>query len=120
MTDFGDELRRLLAECGVSLTAAARRAECSKGYLSNAANGRKPLTPTVAAGLDRLFGTGRHIRCLRPAPATRRHQAGKRLPAACCRRGQRDGGRRYPQRGTGPYAGGPQRLRERREDRERC
>src|SRR6266487_392648 len=58
MTDFGGELRRLLAERGISLTAAAREAGCSKGYLSNAANGRKPLTPRVAAGLDRLFGTG--------------------------------------------------------------
>jgi hypothetical protein len=57
MTDFGDELRRILAERGISLSAAARGAGCSKGYLSNAANGRKPLTPRVAAGLDRLFGT---------------------------------------------------------------
>jgi hypothetical protein len=57
MTDFGGELRRLLAERGISLTAAAREAGCSKGYLSNAANGRKPLTPRVAAGLDRLFCT---------------------------------------------------------------
>src|SRR5947199_10388626 len=58
MTDFGDELRRFLAERGISLSAADREAGCSKGYLSNAANGRKPLTPRVAAGLDRLFGTG--------------------------------------------------------------
>src|SRR5713101_2930629 len=56
MTDFGGELHRLLAERGISLSAAAREAGCSKGYLSNAANGRKPLTPRVAAGLDRLFG----------------------------------------------------------------
>ena len=57
MTDFGGELRRILAERGISLSTAAREAGCSKGYLSNAANGRKPLTPRVAAGLDRLFGT---------------------------------------------------------------
>src|SRR5215472_4317614 len=57
MTGFGEELHRLLAERGISLSAAARGAGCSKGYLSNAANGRKPLTPRVAAGLDRLFGT---------------------------------------------------------------
>jgi transcriptional regulator with XRE-family HTH domain len=57
MTDFGDELHRILAERGISLSAAAREAGCSKGYLSNAANGRKALTPRVAAGLDRLFGT---------------------------------------------------------------
>ena len=58
MTEFGDELRRLLAQRGISLSAAAREAGCSKGYLSNAANGRKALTPRVAAGLDQLFGTG--------------------------------------------------------------
>jgi Helix-turn-helix domain len=57
VTDFGSELRRILAEHGISLSTAAREAGCSKGYLSNAANGRKPLTPRVAAGLDRLFGT---------------------------------------------------------------
>jgi transcriptional regulator with XRE-family HTH domain len=57
VTDFGGELRRILAERGISLSTAAREAGCSKGYLSNAANGRKPLTPRVAAGLDRLFGT---------------------------------------------------------------
>jgi transcriptional regulator with XRE-family HTH domain len=58
MTDLGDELRRLLAERQMSLSGAARQAGCSKGYLSNVAQGRKPLTPRVAAGLDRLFGTG--------------------------------------------------------------
>ena len=58
MTDLGDELRRLLAEHGMSLSKAALQAGCSKGYLSNVAQGRKTLTPRVAAGLDRLFGTG--------------------------------------------------------------
>jgi tetratricopeptide (TPR) repeat protein len=58
MTDLGDELRRLLAEREMSLSNAARQAGCSKGYLSNVAQGRKPLTPRVAGGLDRLFGTG--------------------------------------------------------------
>jgi transcriptional regulator with XRE-family HTH domain len=57
MTEFGDELHRILAQRGISLSAAARGAGCSKGYLSNAANGRKAITPRVAAGLDRLFGT---------------------------------------------------------------
>jgi transcriptional regulator with XRE-family HTH domain len=73
MTDFGDELRRLLAERGISLSAAAREAGCSKGYLSNAANGRKLLTPRVAAGLDRFFGTGDRFAAyamLRPPDST--------------------------------------------------
>lgn len=58
MTNFGDELRRLLEERRLSLREAARRAGCSAGYLSNAAHGRKPLTPSVAARLDRVLGTG--------------------------------------------------------------
>ncbi len=58
MTDFGEELHRLLAERHVSLREAARRAGCSAGYLSNVATGRKPLTPSLAASLDRAFGTG--------------------------------------------------------------
>src|SRR6202035_2651476 len=58
MTDFGDELHRLLAERHISLREAARQAGCSAGYLSNVASGRKPLTPSLAASLDRAFGTG--------------------------------------------------------------
>jgi transcriptional regulator with XRE-family HTH domain len=58
MTDFGDELYRLLAERRLSLREAARRAGCSAGYLSNVAHGRKPLTPSVAVRLDRLLDTG--------------------------------------------------------------
>ena len=57
MTDFGDELHRLLAEHHVSLREAARRAGCSAGYLSNVAIGRKPLTPSLAVSLDRAFNT---------------------------------------------------------------
>lgn len=58
MTDFGDELHRLLGERGISLREAARQAGCSPGYLSNVAKGRKPLTPSLAARLDQVLGTG--------------------------------------------------------------
>ena len=58
MTDFGGELRRLLAERGISLRNIARQVECSPGYLSNVASGRKPLTPSLAIRLDRVLGTG--------------------------------------------------------------
>ena len=76
MTDLGDELRRLLAEREMSLSKAARQAGCSKGYLSNVAQGRKPLTPRVAAGLDRLFGTGDKFAAHALNPGTRRPLAG--------------------------------------------
>jgi transcriptional regulator with XRE-family HTH domain len=58
MTDFGEELRRLLAERSISLRNIARQVECSPGYLSNVASGRKPLTPSLAVRLDRVLGTG--------------------------------------------------------------
>jgi len=58
LTDCGRELHRLLEERRLSLREAARRAGCSPGYLSNVAHGRKPLTPSVAARLDRVLGTG--------------------------------------------------------------
>jgi transcriptional regulator with XRE-family HTH domain len=58
MTDFGEELHRLLAERGISLRNIARQVECSPGYLSNVASGRKPLTPSLATRLDRALGTG--------------------------------------------------------------
>lgn len=58
MADLGDQLRRSIAERGLSVRATARHADCSPGYLSNVMHGRKPLTPSVAARLDRVLNTG--------------------------------------------------------------
>lgn len=71
MTDFGHELRQLLADRRMSLREAARLAGCSPGYLSNVAHGRKPLTPSLASRLDRVLGTGGKLvaRALNPAPS---------------------------------------------------
>lgn len=56
MTSFGDELRRFLAERGMTLREAARRAHCDSGYLSKIARGeRPPPGPALAAALDRLL-----------------------------------------------------------------
>ncbi len=56
MTAFGDELRRLLAERGVPLREAARRAHCDSGYLSKLARGdRPPPGAALAAELDRVL-----------------------------------------------------------------
>lgn len=49
---FGDELRRLLAERGMSLRELSRRAHCDAGYLSKIMNGRKPASPHLARILD--------------------------------------------------------------------
>jgi transcriptional regulator with XRE-family HTH domain len=57
VTDLGDQLRRAIAGRGLSLRATARQTGCSPGYLSNVIHGRKPLTPSVAARLDKTLGT---------------------------------------------------------------
>ena len=98
MTDFGDELHRLLAERHVSLREAARRAGCSAGYLSNVATGRKPLTPSLAASLDRAFGTGGlltayALRAEREHPLPRGPDRGQQRPGA-----RRAAGRPVPAR----------------------
>src|SRR6266566_1975145 len=104
MTDLGDELRRLLAERHMSLSGAARQAGCSKGYLSNVAQGRKPLTPRVAAGLDRLFGTGDKFAAYTLNPgkdaSSRAAETGQPRPG-----GTPESGR--PRRDADQRAGGP-------------
>ena len=77
MTDFGGELHRVLAERGISLSAAAREAGCSKGYLCNAANGPQASYPRVAAGLDRLFGTDGTFAAYALVPPARQQQRSK-------------------------------------------
>jgi hypothetical protein len=57
LTACGRELYRVLEERQLSLREAARQAGCSPGYLSNVSHGRKSLTPSVAARLDRVLGT---------------------------------------------------------------
>ena len=97
MTDFGDELHRLLAERQLSLREAARRAGCSAGYLSNVAVGRKPVTPSLATRLDRALGTGDVLTALALRP---RRGHSRRL-------GSDQGGRRAGTgQGTGPPAPG--------------
>jgi transcriptional regulator with XRE-family HTH domain len=73
MTDFGSELRRLLAARGVSLREAARRAPCDSGYLSQVAAGRRQPSAALAARLDEVLDAGGELAALAamclPAPA---------------------------------------------------
>jgi transcriptional regulator with XRE-family HTH domain len=57
-TAFGEELRRLCAERGLSLGHLARRVNYSKPYLSKMANGHKPVSPEVARRLDDALDAG--------------------------------------------------------------
>jgi transcriptional regulator with XRE-family HTH domain len=64
MTDFGGEVRRLMAERGMTLGELARRSNYDKGYLSKVMNGRKPASEALASHLDRLLGADGALRTL--------------------------------------------------------
>ncbi|HLU97196.1 MAG TPA: helix-turn-helix domain-containing protein [Thermobifida alba] len=55
---FGDVMRRLMAERGVSLRALARQVPCNAGYLSKVSRDLKRPSEDVAARLDDILGAG--------------------------------------------------------------
>jgi transcriptional regulator with XRE-family HTH domain len=55
--DLGGELRRLLAERGMSLRELARRVPCDSGNLSKIARGLKQPSPELAARFDDVLGS---------------------------------------------------------------
>ncbi len=62
MADFAAEVRRFMAERGMSLRGLARAASYDPSYLSKILSGRKPATPHVAACLDKVLDAGGKIR----------------------------------------------------------
>jgi transcriptional regulator with XRE-family HTH domain len=68
MTDFGSELRRLLAARGISLREAARRAPCDSGYLSKVAAGHRQPSAELAGRLDEVLDAGGDLAALAAAP----------------------------------------------------
>jgi transcriptional regulator with XRE-family HTH domain len=79
MTDFGSELRRLMADRGLSLRETARRVPCDSGYLSKVAAGHKRPSPELGARLDALLGADGTLRAL--VPQAPRREAGRMRPA---------------------------------------
>jgi transcriptional regulator with XRE-family HTH domain len=77
MTDFGGELRRLMADRGLSLRETARRVPCDSGYLSKVAAGRKRPSPELGARLDAILKADGTLRELVPQ-APRREASGVR------------------------------------------
>src|ERR1022692_2372185 len=69
MSDLGSELRRLLAEQGMSLRDLARHVPCDSGNLSKIARGQKRPSPELAARLDEVLGAGGGLAALAPAVA---------------------------------------------------
>ena len=56
MADFGAEVRRLMAEQGLSLRELARRAHYDVSTLSKVLNGRRAATPHIAAAVGDALG----------------------------------------------------------------
>jgi Helix-turn-helix domain len=68
MSNFGDELRCLLAVQGVSLREAARRVPCDSGHLSKLASGQKRPSRAMAERLDDVLGANGALVSLMPTP----------------------------------------------------
>lgn len=66
--NFGDELRRLRQQGGLSLKKFAQLVHYDPGYLSKIENGIKPPTAAFAARCDAALGTGGSLSALVPAP----------------------------------------------------
>jgi transcriptional regulator with XRE-family HTH domain len=67
MSEFGEQLRRLLAERGVSQGEAARRVPCDSGYVSKLASGGKRPSPEMAARLDQILEADGALAALAPS-----------------------------------------------------
>ena len=81
MTDFADEVRRLMAQRGMSLRALARASSYDPSYLSKVLAGHKPPSPYLAARLDDTLSAGGTISAAAARPVPRPPTGGgPRLP----------------------------------------
>ena len=72
MAEFAAEVRRLMAERGMSLRRLAKAASYDPSYLSKVLSGHKPSSPYLAARLDDALGAGGAIRDATQQPPPRR------------------------------------------------
>ncbi len=75
MTAFGEQMRRVMAERGMSLHKLAKIVNYDVGYLCKVRNGQKPASPVMAARVDNALGAGGALIALAPAPPVKqRHR----------------------------------------------
>ena len=72
MADFAAEVRRLMAERGMSLRALAKASNYDPSYLSKVLSGHKPSSPYLAARLDDALGADGTIRNAVQQPPSQR------------------------------------------------
>ena len=80
MTDFASEVRRLMAEHGISLRALAKASSYDPSYLSKVLAVRKPPFPYLAARLDDAPNAGGTVSEAAARPVPRPAAGGPRLP----------------------------------------
>lgn len=73
MSDFGEELGRLMEARGLGVRELARMVPCNPGHISNLRSGKAQAPPDLAADLDGLLGADGKLAAL--APARPRHRA---------------------------------------------
>jgi len=75
MAEFAAEVRRLMAERGMSLRGLAKASNYDASYLSKVLSGHKPSSPYLAARLDDALGAGGSIRDAAQQPPPRRERS---------------------------------------------
>src|SRR5260370_4520204 len=76
MTEFGDLMRRLMAERGISLHRLAKDLNYNVGYLCKVRNGTKPAPRELAARVDEALSAGGELAALAPERPARRRGPG--------------------------------------------
>jgi tetratricopeptide (TPR) repeat protein len=68
MSDFSDELTRLMTERGTGVRGLAREVFCNPGHVSNLRSGKARPSPELAGLIDGCLGAGGRLAALASAP----------------------------------------------------
>jgi plasmid maintenance system antidote protein VapI len=72
MSEFGDELQRLMAERGIGVRELARQVPCNAGHISQLRHGQKRASPQTAKRLDEVLDAGGRLIALVARSSSRR------------------------------------------------
>ncbi len=72
VSEFGDELQRLMAARGVGVRELARRVPCNAGHISQLRHGQKRASPQTAKRLDEVLDAGGALVALAARSSSRR------------------------------------------------
>jgi transcriptional regulator with XRE-family HTH domain/tetratricopeptide (TPR) repeat protein len=72
VSEFGDELQRLMAERGIGVRELARQVPCNAGHISQLRHGQKRASPQTAKRLDEVLDAGGTLIALTASSSSRR------------------------------------------------